>query len=561
LEGANQYYIYVSTRACYDPVKTIFIFAPGEEAKDLASAQRFAHRSGWQALAEYDAAVLLLPLAPKGWAAEQISLPGAIYNKVRNMVESRNGKSLMGREGKLWCWETLIYLVGYEDGAVFAGNCVVAEPSRFAATALIGGAPNDYSAGTLPSSHWLVRNVSSDYAVRNDQIPSSLWLLGVPEADARQAVEYFAAAGGFEQTPKQDVMGELQVCCYQNGTNPAQRLMLSERPALSGLSLAHIIMEEYFEHTIRWKNGPDGTLRRRLGRAGFYTNPRFLHSAVTVDCLEYAYSVHLPDGLSSGEVTGLPILFSVHGRGEPAWLFAEKNGWDVLADETQAFALVCPDSPGNIWQLKRDGHAFAAMINKLCADYGLDRTRVYLTGFSNGGTITREVGSAYPQLFAAIAPYNAPVHVPELVMSDVISSRLLPSGYELPYWVYVGDNDPAAGVDVDEQLEIMLAVNRCARRPAQGLTTCFAPDEVRTGKNYYTTARGYAEGDRFRTLVYHDSDGIPRVGYTVMKNMPHGAIYEQSQAAWEFLRHFRRPTGSKQVEYLPGTDERRKQQC
>ena len=35
-----------------------------------------------------------------------------------------------------------------------------------------------------------------------------------------------------------------------------------------------------------------------------------------------------------------------------------------------------------------------------------------------------------------------------------------------------------------------------------------------------------------------------------MKNMPHGAIPEQSRAAWEFLRHFRRPAGSRQVEYL-----------
>lgn len=256
---------------------------------------------------------------------------------------------------------------------------------------------------------------------------------------------------------------------------------------------------------------------------------------------------------------GLPILLSVHGRGEPAWLFAEKNGWDVLADETQAFILVCPDSPGNIWQFQRDGHAFEAMIDKLCAEYGLDSTRVYLTGFSNGGAITREVGSAYPQLFAAIAPYNAPVHVPGVVMSDTIFPQLLPSGYGLPYWVYVGDNDPAAGLDVDEQLEVMLAVNRCVKRPAQGLTTRFAPNEIRTKENYYTTSRGYTEGDRFRTLVYHDSDGIPRVGYTVMKNMPHGAICEQSLATWEFLRHFRRPAGSRQVEYLPETGEKRKQ--
>lgn len=63
MSDGNGFYMYVSTRACYDPAKTIFVFAPGEEAGELALAERFAVRSGWQALAEYDGAVLILPLA------------------------------------------------------------------------------------------------------------------------------------------------------------------------------------------------------------------------------------------------------------------------------------------------------------------------------------------------------------------------------------------------------------------------------------------------------------------------------------------------------------------
>ena len=582
MKNTDGFYLYVSTRACYDPAKTIFIFAPGEMAGDISKAEQFARESGWQALAEYDGAVLILPLAPKGWKEEMVSLPGIIFDRVRSQVESRNGKSLFGRDGKIWCWETMIYLAGYGDGAVFAGNCVVAEPARFAAAALVGGAPDDYSAGGRSSSHWLVRNVSSDYAVRNDQIPSSLWLIGAPVEAASQALEYFGRAGGFGQQYRQIVVGELSAICYENEKNPAERLLLSEETALCGISLAHTILEDYFEHTIRWKNGPDGTLSLHLGRTGFYQSPRFSHHSVTVGCLEYAYSVHLPQGYTAEQVQGMPVVFSVHGRGEPAWLFAEKNGWDMLADETGAFVLVCPDSPGNIWQFERDGLAFEAMIHQLCVDYQLDETRVYLTGFSNGGAITREVGTAFPQLFAAIAPYNAPVNAPGLVADEMISPGLLASGYELPYWVYVGDNDPAAGTDVEDQLEIMLAANGCqacfcqrrdsaVQKPCRFdqrldttgqvrdylsqelacLSTRLIPDEIRTGENYYTITRGYDQGDRFKTLIYYGKDGKPRVGFTVMKNMPHGAICEQSRAAWEFLRHFRRPAGSRQVEYLP----------
>lgn len=647
MNEGNVFYMYVSTRACYDPAKTIFVFAPGEEAGEMASAERFAVRSGWQALAEYDGAVLILPLAPMGWKREVVSLPGRIYELIRGGIESRNGKSLFGRGGKIWCWETMIYLVGYGDGAVFAGNCLVAEPGRFAAAALIGGAPEDYSAGKKLSGHWMVPDVSDDDAVRNDQIPCSLWLIGAQKEEIRRALDYFGVSGGLGREPKQVSMGMCTAVCYENEANPAQRLMVSEGPEVSGMALAHTILDAYFDRTVRWKTGPDGTLALHLGRTGFYQSNRFIHGSVTVGCLEYAYSVHLPEGCSAEDVRGLPLLFSVHGRGEPAWLFAEKNGWDVLADETRAFVLVCPDSPGNIWQLERDGLAFEAMITQICGDYGLDRTRVYLTGFSNGGAITREVGTTWPELFAAIAPFNAPVNAPGLVAAEVVNPGFLSSGYELPYWVCVGDRDPAAGTDVDGQLEVMLAANRwaggseermavrcggrseekavrcggsfeertavccegcskkdravrdegcfkessavcCEGRPEEGAAVCceihseeraavrsegqskeghtirreahskecptfptrFLPNEIRTVDNYYTTSQGYLQGGRFKTLVYHGPDGLPRVAFTIMKNMPHGAIPEQSRAAWEFLRHFRRPAGSRQVEYL-----------
>lgn len=546
-----QYYCYISTRACYDPVKTIFVCAPGDYAATLEMAQQFAKDSGWQALAEYDGAALILPLAPDGWQAQSTDLYGQIFRETRNAFSTRNGKSLLGRRQKLWCWETLIYLVGYDDGAVFAGNSMVAHPNHFAATALIGGAPEDYSTGRLPSDHWLVANVSEDYDLRNDQIPSSLWLLNASAEKVAQSVDYFSAVNGFEKTPKKITLGGISVVsCYQNRQNPAQQFLVSENVQVSGMELAHVLLESYFEHTIRWKDGPDGTLRQHLGRTDFYTEPRFLHSSVMLNGIEYPYSLHFPQGMTLADVKGLPLVFSVHGRGEPAWLFSEKNGWDVLADETKAFVLICPDSPGNIWLLHRDGEAFASMIDQVCREFQLDRTRVYLSGFSNGGSITREVGTTYPWLFAAIAPYNAPVHVPGLTTEKVICPDLLASGYELPYWVYVGDNDPAAGMDVDSQLEVMLEVNHCQKRQAQELTTCFAPTEIWTGDNHYTPEKGYAQGERFRTHVYCDNQGIPKVGYTVMKNMPHGAICEQSFSTWEFFKNFRRPEGSKQVQYL-----------
>lgn len=84
----NGFYMYVSTRACYDPAKTIFVFAPGEMAADLSLAEQFARKSGWQALSEYDGAVLILPLAPEGWNAQSHSLPGLIYILGKSLLKT-----------------------------------------------------------------------------------------------------------------------------------------------------------------------------------------------------------------------------------------------------------------------------------------------------------------------------------------------------------------------------------------------------------------------------------------------------------------------------------------
>ncbi len=533
-------YTYVSTRADYDPAKTIFVCAPSHEAKTVEAAERFAETSGWKDLAEYDGAVLILPIVPLGWETAEPTLPGTLFDALRNTFSSRNGRSLYGRDGKLWCWETMVYLVGYGDGADFAGDCLTAHPGRFAAAALVNGAPRNYNIGRERSGHWMVRNVSADYDIRNDQIPICLWLLGAAAEQARNALAYFSAVNRLPDAPEEIMAGMIPALRYRNPDEPAQQVLVSSGAFPPLPELARTIFHQLFDRVIRWKDGPDGTIRIHSTRAEFYHDGRFVLDSVRVGTLDYPLAVHLPEGMTREEVRGLPLVFSVHGRGEPAWLFAAKNGWDTLADETRDFVLAVPDSPGNIWQLERDKAAFPAMIDKLCAGYGLDRSRVYLTGFSNGGSITREMGTACPRLFAGICPSNAPTGVSGLFAPVVIAPGFEASGIELPYWVYVGDSDPAAGVDVDKQLKIMLPANGCALRPAQGLTTRFTPDEVRTGENYYTEQRGYRQGERFRTLLYRDTAGVPKVGYTVMKNMPHGSIREQSRAAWEFLRRFSR---------------------
>lgn len=544
-----EYYLYVSSKATCDPCRTIFLCAPGHAAATEHEVKAFAKESGWLDLAEEQEAVLVAPLAPQGWEQESLDSLKQLYGALRNSVTTRSGIAIWGRSGKLWLWETLLYLVGYGDGADYAGNVLLKHPNQFAATALIGGLPSDFSQGDLPSDHFMTMGVSRDYAVKNRDIPMQLWLFPKEGCRVEALCTYVNRtnlADRTEQVRMDSTDGSMTGIRYYNAQHPAQELRVySGADSCPDRTLSSFIMGRCFSHAIRWKNGPDGTLAYGDSKESFYQNPRFLRRTVTVGAFSYDYFVHLPKGMNKADVKGLPLVFTVHGRGEPAWLFTEKNGWDTLGDQTRDFVLVSPDSPGNIWFLPRDGEAFPAMIQAMAEEFEIDLSRVYLTGFSNGAMITREVALKYPTLFAAISPWNGPSGDTAFMMRE--DSNQMPhkleanlqallddfqrEGYELPCAFCFGDQDPGIPRAEDLFIAPFIRANHCDPKAKFG-------------------SLSKVKKDRFRSEYYYNAEGVPMVTVTTMKNMPHGAIPEESEAVWNYLKQFKRSPGEKKIEVL-----------
>ncbi len=528
-------YTYISSRAGFDPVRTIYLIVPSSHAGSAGAAERFAESSGWKRLAEEDGAVLVAPLTDKGWAEEDPAAIAALYARTRGGFPAPDGRGLFGRDGMLWCWETLVDIVGYQDGGVYAGKALAASPGLFAAAALIGGAPEAYDPGDGPSGHYMLPQVSPDYRLKNRDIPVCLWVLGAgPEAEAAALERFFPAGAGPD--PDRVRFGGADSRVY---VGAAGQLRLSSGQAGPDPDTARTVFQSLFAPVIRWKTGPDGTLAPLLGREALSGSGRFLRERFSFQGRDYSAWLHLPAGRETS--SGLPLVLSLHGRGEPAWMFAQKNGWPELADETGAFAVAVPDSPENIWFLDRDGDALAALTEHLAGRYGFDRERIYLTGFSNGAMMTRQAGTSFPGLFAGLAPSNGPASdaLPGAESWPRALERLEEEGWQMPYFAYAGDRDPAAPPEREELLERMLRLNGCAGRAC--------PDAVYTCDNVYTPQQGYREGARQRTEVWLDGEGLPRAAMTVMADMPHGAIPDESRSAWMFLARYRRPAGSRTV--------------
>ncbi|RCG27830.1 esterase [Sphaerisporangium album] len=132
--------------------------------------------------------------------------------------------------------------------------------------------------------------------------------------------------------------------------------------------------------------------------SGFGSNPGNLSM--------YSYR---PDGLPSNA----PLVVAMHGCTQNATDYFGHSGWQKYADLWR-FALVLPEQksgnngqscfnwflPGDTSRGQGEALSVKQMVDYAVANYGADRSRVYVTGLSAGGAMTSVMLATYPDVFA-----------------------------------------------------------------------------------------------------------------------------------------------------------------
>lgn len=94
-------------------------------------------------------------------------------------------------------------------------------------------------------------------------------------------------------------------------------------------------------------------------------------------------------------------------------------------------------------QPQLDMQSIMAMIDKVCGIYAIDRSRIYLSGLSDGGTFCYSRGFDYPNRFAAIAPIAG-------VLSPRTKAMLRAErAKSLPIHIVHGRNDMVFPIETD----------------------------------------------------------------------------------------------------------------
>lgn len=121
-----------------------------------------------------------------------------------------------------------------------------------------------------------------------------------------------------------------------------------------------------------------------------------------------SYTVYVPRAYDPSEP--MPVIVALHGRGGNGRGMAYLSNFNELA-EREGIILVYPDGLNREWsyldQGPDDTGFLTRLVDDLARDLAIDRQRVYVTGFSNGGFMTQRLACDAPDTFAAFASVGA----------------------------------------------------------------------------------------------------------------------------------------------------------
>lgn len=472
--------------------------------------------------------------------------------------------------------EAKFYLTGAREGGVIANMAAMFNPAVWAGAATVGGSkvPEDYRKaaaddyctnldGFVDESHRL--------NLKKSDIPMPAWVIDDPESPVgtdNGTADYWKHSCGITEDGVQtapDTVTYVRITEPPYAPNQEKEAFRVCTSTISGGSadyanlLLRRIWKDFLYRQRRWMSGPGGDLR-------------VTKDPVADLGMEYHYEeiggwmrewyVYVPEQVKQNPGKPVPLVFAMHGYTCSAEIYCGNSEWYKVADK-YGFILVHPtatpgtmdattvaSSPDNValpaWNFMRKAPNgpdelvfFRTLLDRVCAEHTIDRTRIYATGHSHGSIMTQVLAMSMPEVFAAAAPCSGVIFKGfgmDIRETPEFQNR---KDCPIPVWMFGGEQEP------------WLLDSVPATDNATG-------DSIRIwrGNNHLTPEipasweDGWTVNGRWHDLHYTNADGAPMVNYTWVDYMPHATMTEMSFRIWEeFFSKFSRADG--EIRYDP----------
>ncbi len=160
----------------------------------------------------------------------------------------------------------------------------------------------------------------------------------------------------------------------------------------------------------------------------------FVDKVVELDGEAYRYQVYVPKDYDAGKPW--PVMVFLNGKGE-----CGRDGKKQVtvglgtairrAPERWPFVVVFPQKPESETQWGDHGDLVLATLSATEKDYAIDTSRRVLTGLSQGGSGSWELGSRHAEMWRAVAP----------ICGYRLGAWKVNALKETPVWAFHGDAD------------------------------------------------------------------------------------------------------------------------
>ena len=236
----------------------------------------------------------------------------------------------------------------------------------------------------------------------------------------------------------------------------------------------------------------------------------FVDRTVSVGGESYRYQVYVPANYAA--TTEWPVIVSLHGNGRQGTdgMFQTGTDFAIRIRENRApfpSIIIFPQAkPGTRWFYPEMEDLVMAELRRTIAEFRIDTTRLYLHGYSMGGTGSYRIAFRWPTVFAAIVVVagrveDSPQYTPAEIEIDRQSTPFvtapdpfatLAAGIKhIPIWIFHGDADETVRVDQSRKLVSALKLSGAPAHYTEypGVDHNGAP------------SKAYAEAELFRWLL------------------------------------------------------------
>ena len=297
-----------------------------------------------------------------------------------------------------------VFLVGHDTGGVMAWRAACRGPQRFAGLAVVSALMWNFSAeacgaGANPTPTLLI------HGGRDESYPAA----GAGAQPGRAGRRLSLAA-------TLDTLRSLNGCTGRESggfvATCGSGAALAFLPVPRGAS-------EWFHDGPGYKLSRHGVDAGRTIDGFFFDRPAFSLPAVRSSGSGRAWITYVPASYDPAKPTPLVVL--LHGRPSNATFMAAITRMNEVADE-KGFIVVYPEGLNNEWNAfydltrqqsgsNQDDVAFLKTLTEdLGRDLNIDRRRMFLGGFSNGGFMTIRMACSASDTFAGFASVGAELY-------------------------------------------------------------------------------------------------------------------------------------------------------